>query len=95
MRVAWFSAGVSSFIASYIARPDRIVYINVANQHPDSLRFIADCERELGIPIEIIGSLKYGQRVENVIRNDHYLNGPSGARCTLMLKKRELAERGQ
>lgn len=88
MRVAWFSAGVSSFIASYIARPDRIVYINVANQHPDSLRFISDCERELGIPIEIIGSLKYGQRVENVIRDDRYLNGPSGARCTLMLKKR-------
>lgn len=88
MRVAWFSAGVSSFVAAYLARPDRIVYINVANQHPDSLRFISDCEKALNRPIEIIGSMAYGQRVENVIRKERYVNGPGGAKCTMMLKKR-------
>lgn len=36
MRVAWFSSGCSSFVAAYYGEPDRIVYIDVANQHPDS-----------------------------------------------------------
>ena len=87
-RVAWFSAGISSFIASYLSKPDRIVFINVANQHPDTLRFIADAERILNQPIEIIGSYDYRQSVDEVILKDRYLNGPGGARCTLMLKKR-------
>lgn len=59
-KVAWFSAGVSSFVASYIARPDRIVYIDVANQHPDSLRFVMDCQRVLGRPIEILRDVRWG-----------------------------------
>lgn len=52
--VAWFSAGVSSFVAAYLAKPDRIVYINVASQHPDTLRFVADAERVLGKPISTV-----------------------------------------
>lgn len=48
MRVAWFSAGCSSFVAAYYGKPDRIVYIDVANQHPDSMRFLRDAERVLG-----------------------------------------------
>lgn len=87
-RVAWFSAGISSFVAAYLSSPDRIIYINVANQHPDTLRFIADAEKLLERPIEIIGDFKYGQSVDEVIVRDKYINGPAGARCTLMLKKR-------
>lgn len=48
MRVAWFSSGCSSFVAAYYGEPDRIVYIDVANQHPDSMRFLRDAERFLG-----------------------------------------------
>ena len=88
MRVAWISAGISSFVAAHLAKPDRIVYINVANQHPDSLRFLADCAPHLSAPIEIIGNLAYDQRIENVIRKERYINGPGGAKCTMMLKKR-------
>lgn len=88
MKVAWISAGVSSAIAAYISKPERCVYINVINQHPDSLRFLSDCEQILGLKIEIVGSLEYGQSVDNVIDKDKYINGPYGARCTLMLKKR-------
>ena len=62
--VAWFSAGVSSFVAAYLAKPDRIVFINVASQHPDTLRFVADAERVLGRPIEIIGDQRYRQSVD-------------------------------
>lgn len=88
MRVAWFSAGVSSFIAAKIGKPDRIVYIDVANQHPDSLRFVMECQRILGKPIEILRDTTWGGCVDNVIRDRRYINGPSGAQCTTLLKKR-------
>lgn len=87
-KVSWFSAGVSSFIASYLAQPDRIVYIDVANQHPDSLRFLHDCQKHLNAPIEILRDIKYAGCVDNVIRNERYINGPGGAPCTKLLKKR-------
>lgn len=45
MRVAWFSSGCSSFAAAYYGKPDRIVYIDVANQHPDSMCFLRDAEK--------------------------------------------------
>lgn len=86
--VAWFSAGVSSFVAAYLAKPDRIVFINVASQHPDTLRFVADAERVLGRPIEIIGDQRYRQSVDEVIAKRRYINGPAGACCTTELKKR-------
>ena len=46
LKVCWISAGVSSFVAGYLARDtvDEYIYINIADQHPDSLRFIHDCE---------------------------------------------------
>ena len=88
MRVAWFSAGVSSFVAAYLAKPDRIVYIDVANQHPDSYRFLRDCESVLGKEIEVIRDTKYDASVDRVIESRRYVNGPGGAPCTLHLKKR-------
>lgn len=87
-RVAWFSGGVSSFIAAYVSKPDRIVYINVASQHPDTLRFLADCEKLLDRPIEVIGDMRFAQSVDEVIRKRRYINGPAGACCTTELKKR-------
>ena len=88
MKVAWFSAGVSSFIASYLAKPDRILYIDVANQHPDSFRFLNDCQKHLSAPIEILRDIRYGASVDNVINDVKYLNSPGGAPCTNYLKKR-------
>jgi hypothetical protein len=88
MRVAWISAGVSSFIAAYIAKPDKAIYIDIANQHPDSLRFLMDCQRKLDVPIEVLRDVKYGACVDNVIVDSKYINGPAGAPCTLNLKKR-------
>lgn len=87
MRVAWFSSGCSSFVAAYYGKPDRIVYIDVANQHPDSMRFLRDAEKVLGREIEIIKSTEYAS-VDDVIERRRYINGPAGAACTLMLKKR-------
>ncbi|OFK25053.1 phosphoadenosine phosphosulfate reductase [Olsenella sp. HMSC062G07] len=87
MRVAWFSAGASSFVAAYLSRPDRVVYIDVADQHPDSMRFVRDCEGALGREIEVIRSTEYSG-VDDVIERRRYINGPGGAACTLLLKKR-------
>lgn len=66
MKVCWLSAGVSSFIAGYLVRDtvDRFIYIDIDDQHPDSMRFIKDCEKALGKQVEIIKS-NYGS-VENV-----------------------------
>lgn len=86
MKVVWLSAGVSSFIAGYLAKGvDKYIYIDIDNQHPDSLRFIKDCEKVLDRPIEILKS-EYGS-VENVIRKVKAVNTPYGAPCTRILKK--------
>ena len=45
-KVCWISAGVSSFMAGYLAgNVDAWIYIDIKDQHPDSMRFIKDCER--------------------------------------------------
>lgn len=88
MRIAWFSAGASSFLASWYAKPDRIIYIDVKNQHPDTYRFIEDAQRLLCREIEVIRDEKYGASVDEVIERTGYISGPSGARCSLELKKR-------
>lgn len=89
MLVSWISAGCSSFVAAYLLKDelDRIVYVDVANQHSDSIRFLHDCEKLLGKEIEIIRSDKYTS-VDDVIERKRYINGPAGAPCTLELKKR-------
>lgn len=87
MRVAWFSCGLSSFLAAKMGSPDKVIYIHVGNQHPDSLRFLADSRALLGMPIEVLQSPDYNT-VDEVILKDKYINGAGGARCTLVLKKR-------
>jgi 3'-phosphoadenosine 5'-phosphosulfate sulfotransferase (PAPS reductase)/FAD synthetase len=88
LTVCWISAGVSSFIAGWLMRDsiDEFIYIDIDDQHPDSLRFIHDCEKALGKPIQILKS-HYGS-VENVALAMHYINSPYGAPCTNVLKKR-------
>lgn len=88
VKVVWISAGVSSFIAGYIVRDtvDKWIYIDVADQHPDSIRFIQDCEKLIGKEIEFLKSEKY-KDVADVIRKTRMINSPYGAACTGMLKK--------
>lgn len=88
LKVCWISAGVSSFIAGYLQREsiDKYIYIDIQDQHQDSIRFIRDCEKALDKEVEIIRS-EYGC-VENVVRAMGYLNSPYGAPCTNVLKKR-------
>jgi hypothetical protein len=91
--VSWFSAGVSSAVATRLAindyGVDQIIYIDIEDQHNDSIRFVNDCEQWFGQPIDIIRA-PYGT-VENACLaagGRGWINGPGGAACTRFLKKR-------
>ena len=89
--ISWFSAGVSSAVATKlaIADVDQILYIDIEDHHPDSLRFVKDCEKWFGIPVQIVRS-PY-KCVENALLGAGgrgYVNGPGGAPCTRFLKRR-------
>lgn len=87
MKICWFSCGISSFVACYLAKDiDKIIYTHVPDQHPDSLRFLHDCEKLLGREIEPIQSNKYID-VNDVIEKTRCINTPFGAPCTKWLKK--------
>lgn len=90
MKVCWISAGVSSFIAGYLERDtiDKFIYIDIEDQHPDSMRFIKDCEKVLCKEIAILQS-PY-KSVEGAIRAAGTIgNLRTGFYpCTNWLKKR-------
>lgn len=87
MKVSWFSCGVSSFLAAYYTPDlDEIIYTHISNQHPDSLRFLHDCECLLGRSVTVLQS-KYFKSVDDVIITMRCTNTPWGAPCTTKLKK--------
>lgn len=90
--IGWWSAGVTSAVACKLAIDAygkdnvRIIYFKIDSAHEDNERFIKECEEWYGKEIEIWRSEKYTDQFD-VIRKTKYVNGPSGARCTLELKK--------
>ena len=89
--IAWFSCGVTSAVATKLALSQydyvRVMYIETGQEHPDSMRFLRDCENWFSHPIEIYRNEKYSS-VFDVIEKTRYINGTAGARCTLELKKK-------
>ena len=89
--IAWFSAGVSSAVTCKLAlqkQPDlEIYYININDQHPDSLRFLIDCERWFGKKINLMQH-RLHKSVEECCNAVSFIKGPGGAPCTRLLKKR-------
>jgi len=88
MVVSWFSAGVSSAVATkmVIDEVDRIIYTHIDDQHEDSMRFVNECAEWFGKPVEIMQS-PY-KTVEAVLMSQRYINGVAGAPCTKLLKRR-------
>lgn len=89
--IAWFSAGVSSAVTIKLSadKLDSIIYIHIDDQHPDTIRFVNDCEKWFNK--EIIRIQSPYKSVENAILNaggKGYINGVAGAACTRFLKKR-------
>lgn len=90
--VSWFSAGVSSAVATKLVvnECDHIIYEHIDDQHPDTLRFVYDCEKWFGKPITILRS-PY-RTVEACCRAAQYVVGPSGAPCSKWMKRRVRVE---
>lgn len=77
-------------MAGYLAGDvDEWIYIDVADQHEDSIRFIKDCEKAIGKEIQILRSSQYAT-VEDCVRAfGGFKNAHNGfAPCTNWLKKR-------
>lgn len=92
--VCWFSAGGPSAVAAKLALHDYgqdhevvIAYIDPGSEHPDNLRFVADCERWFDQPVIRLRSKKYRDTWQ-VWEERRFLVGPTGALCTAELKKR-------
>jgi len=90
IEVAWWSGGITSAVACYLAvkkNPDvRIVYIGILDAHSDNARFKVECEKWYGKEIEVIQSKKY-LSVSEVIQDTGFVNSAYGAACTTELKK--------
>lgn len=85
MKVAWFSAGISSFVALYLAKDiDEIIYTHIDDQHEDSIRFLNDVELVTGRSITILQS-RY-KSVDSILARG-YIKTPYGAPCTKNLKR--------
>ncbi len=89
--ISWFSTGVSSAVATklMINEIDEIRYTHIDDQHEDSLRFVKDCEQWFGQEIIVMQSpLKNVETACLMAGGKGYIVGPSGAACTLRLKRR-------
>ena len=63
------------------------VYCRVREEHEDNLRFLHDFERVMGIPVKIIMDEKHDGSIFNVFLKRGFIKGPTGAPCTMILKK--------
>ena len=90
LKVCWISAGVSSFMAGWLAGDvDKWIYIDIDDQHEDSMRFIKDIEKAIGKEVEILRSEQYRTVEECVFAFGGFKNPWNNfAPCTNWLKKR-------
>jgi hypothetical protein len=93
MIIAWWSAGVTSAVATKLAidkyGKDNVlpIYFHIDSAHEDNARFKEQCEEWYGRDIRVEQAKGYNNQFD-VITRDKYVNGPGGARCTLVLKKK-------
>lgn len=90
--LAWFSCGDASAVATKLALDTwgdqvTVVYTDTGSEHPDNVRFREDCQAWFGVPVQVMKSEKYDS-VDEVIEGERYINGPTGAKCTVELKKK-------
>jgi hypothetical protein len=90
LTVSWFSAGVSSAVATWLVRDqlDKIIYTHIDDQHPDTMRFVKDCEVWFGKPVEILQSPYRNVAAAVKAGGSRFVNSPTGAICTRYLKRR-------
>lgn len=90
--ITWWSGGVTSAVTCKICIDlygkdrVRIIFIDTRNEHDDTYRFLRDCEKWYGLPIETISS-QY-ESIEGVWKTYLSLNTAHGAICSTILKRR-------
>lgn len=90
--IASFSCGAASAVATKLAIEkfgDRVTVINidVAEEHSDNRRFLADCEKWFGKTVVVLRDQKYGGSIETTFRKKRFIVGPRQTPCSLHLKK--------
>jgi len=90
--VSWFSCGAASAYATYLAYEkygDRMeaVYCRVKEESEDNLRFLNEFVDKTGIPVKIIGDESMDYSIFKVFHKRKFIKGPTGAPCTMILKK--------
>lgn len=90
-RIAHFSCGAASAIATKISAPDEIWYARTGGEDADNERFLLDCQEWFGQEIRILQSKKYASTWE-LWEAKSYLSGAHGAPCTKELKVIPLLE---
>jgi len=88
--IAWFSCGAASAVATKLAIEKygtvEIYYTDTGSEHPDNIRFLADCEKWFGQEIKVLKSDKY-ESTWDVFEKVRFLSSPYGAPCTGAMKK--------
>lgn len=84
-KVAWFSCGAASAIATKLSNPDVIAYCETGSEDYDNKRFMGDCESWFEKKITLLKSVEFNSTWE-VWNKRKYLSGISGAPCTGELK---------
>lgn len=98
--VVWFSCGAASAVAAYETLRQygdthdvRIVNNIVIEEHPDNMRFLADCQTWFGQSIEFAFNAKFPTAsAEDVWVKRKYMSGTKGAPCTGELKRQARTE---
>jgi PP-loop superfamily ATP-utilizing enzyme len=90
--VSWFSCGAASAYATCLAAEkygDRLeaVYCRVKEESEDNLRFLNEFVAKTGIKVKIIGDESMGYSIFKVFHSRKFIKGPTGAPCTMVLKK--------
>ena len=87
--ICWYSDGAASAIAAKLTLRDHpdalVVYCGTNAEHPDNVRFRADCVRWFNAPIIVIQSDEYADTWD-VWERRKFLSGIKGAPCTGELK---------
>lgn len=91
MKIAWWSAGITSAVAVKMAlemyNDVQIYYTETGSAHEDNDRFKRDCERWYSQEIITVRNRAGYKDHLDVIDKTGCVNGAGGARCTLELKK--------
>lgn len=90
--LARFSCGAASAVATKLAiehyGPEavEIYYNDTGSEHPDNARFMADCEKWFGQPVNVLRSVKFAN-IWEVFESRRFIVSHQGAPCTGEMKR--------